>query len=39
MSKIKSDKLVDAIKNYHDILSTKILPQSEQFTNQLLEFH
>ncbi len=39
MSKIKNDKLFDAIKSHHDTLANKILPQSEQFSNQLLEFH
>ena len=39
MSKIKNDKLTDAIKSHHDLLAQKILPQSQQFSNQLLEFH
>ncbi len=39
MSKVKSDSLVEAIKTQYDTLANVILPQSEQFTNTLLEFH
>lgn len=39
MSKIKNDKLLDAIKSHHETLANKILPQSEQFASSLLEFH
>ena len=39
MSKIKNEKLADAIKSHYDTLANKILPQSEEFSTQLLEFH
>jgi hypothetical protein len=39
MSKIKNDKLFEAITSHHENLAQKVLPQSKQFSNQLLEFH
>jgi len=40
MSKINNNQIIiDTIKSQYEVLANSILPQSEQFSNSLLEFH